>query len=59
MTTGAIPLADLGRLKDAARRTRRLRLLAAGVVVGAAALALVVSLRTHPRATAFLPQASS
>lgn len=56
MTTGAIPLADLGRLKDAARRTRRLRLLAAGVVVGAAALALVVSLGTHPRATAFLPQ---
>ncbi len=59
MSASAIPLADLGRLKGAARRTRRLRLLAAGGVVVAAALALVVSLRTHPGATAFLPEGTN
>lgn len=59
MTTGAIPLADIGRLGNAARRTRRLRLLAAGAVVVAAALALLVALRAHPRATPFLPQGTN
>jgi hypothetical protein len=55
MTTDAIPLADLGRLRDAARRTTRLRLLAVLGVAAAAAAALVVSLRTHPQTAAFLP----
>jgi hypothetical protein len=59
MSTGAIPLADLGRLKDAAGLTRRLRLLSAAAVLAAAALALVVALRMHPRETAFLPQGTN
>ena len=45
MSTDAIPLADLGRLRDAAGLTRRLRLLSAAAVVAAAALALVVALQ--------------
>jgi hypothetical protein len=59
MTAGAIPLADLGRLEDDARRTRRMRLLSAGAVVVAAVLALAVALRTHPRAAVFLPQGTN
>jgi hypothetical protein len=59
MSTDAIPLGDLGRLGDAARRTRRLRLLSAAVLVVAAALALVISLRSQARTTAFLPQGTN
>jgi hypothetical protein len=56
MSTDAIPLADLGRLSDTARRTGRARLLAAAASVVAAALALVVALRMHPTTTPFLPE---
>jgi hypothetical protein len=59
MTASAIPLADVRRLERAARRTRRMRLLSAGAVVVAAALALAVALRTHPRAAVFLPQGTN
>ncbi len=55
MSTDAIPLADLGRLAEAARRTRRLRLLSAAALIVATVLALLVALRTHPTTTAFLP----
>ena len=55
MSTDAIPLADLGRLSDAARRTGRTRLLAATAVVVVAGLALVVASRMHPTATPFVP----
>lgn len=59
MRTEAIPLADLGRLSDAGRRTRRLRVLAGAGCVVAACLALVVALRTHPTATAFVPKGTN
>jgi hypothetical protein len=55
MSTGAIPLADLGRLSDAARRTGRTRLVAAAAVVVVAALGLAVALRMHPTTTPFVP----
>ena len=59
MSADAIPLADLGRLGDAARRTRRVRLLAAGAAVATAALALLVALRTHPSTTALVPEGTN
>ncbi|HEY1318032.1 MAG TPA: vWA domain-containing protein [Gaiella sp.] len=59
MRADAIPLADLGRLSDAARRTRRLRLLAAAACVSAAALSLFVALRMHPTTTAFVPEGTN
>lgn len=59
MRTEAIPLADLGRLSDAGRRTRRLRMLAGAGCVVAACLALVVALRTHPTTTAFVPEGTN
>jgi hypothetical protein len=59
MTSDVIPLADLDRLEDAARRTRRLRLGSAAAIVAAAVLALVVALRMHPHATAYLPQGTN
>lgn len=59
MSTDAIPLADFGRLSDAARRTGRARLVAAGAAIAAAALALVVALGMHPTATPFLPSGTN
>jgi len=56
---GVIPLADVRRLGDAARRTRRLRLLSAAALVAAATLALVLALRTHPPTTAYLPRGTN
>ena len=55
MTADAIPLADIDRLTDAARRTRRLRGVSGAACVVAVGLALVVALRMHPTTTAFLP----
>ena len=59
MRTDAIPLADLGRLSDAARRTRRVRLLACGACVVAAGLSLLVALRMHPTTSAFVPHGTN
>jgi hypothetical protein len=55
MSTGAIPLAGLGRLSRAARWTGRVRLLAAALTVVVATLALVVALRMHPTTSPFVP----
>ncbi len=59
MRADAIPLADLGRLSDAARRTRHLRVLAGLGCVVIAGLALVVALRLHPTTTAFVPEGTN
>jgi len=59
MRAGAIPLADIGRLSGAARRTRRVRLLAGLGCTVIAGLSLVVALRMHPTTTAFVPQGTN
>jgi len=59
MRADAIPLADLGRLSDAARRTRRFRVLAGVGCVVAAGLAFIVTLRMHPTTTAFVPRGTN
>ena len=55
MRTDAIPLADVGRLSNAARWTRRVRVLAGIACVAAAGLSLVAALRMQPTTTAFVP----
>ena len=55
MSTDAIPLADVGRLSNAARWTRRFRVLAGIACVAAAGLSLVAALRMQPTTTAFVP----
>ena len=55
MRTDAIPLADVGRLSNAARWTRRFRVLAGTACVAAAGLSLVAALRMQPTTTAFVP----
>jgi len=59
MRADAIPLADVGRLSDAARRTGRARLLAGGACVVAAGLSLLVALRMHPTTSTFVPRGTN
>ena len=56
MSAGTIPLADLGRLAQAARRTWRLRILAAAAAILAAVLAVVAAGRMDSTTTPFLPK---
>lgn len=55
MRADAIPLADLGRLTNAATWTRRFRVLAGTACVIAAGASLLVALRMHPTTTPFVP----
>jgi hypothetical protein len=59
MRADAIPLSDLARLSDAARRTWHLRVLAGLGCVVIAGLSLVVALRLHPTTTAFVPEGTN
>jgi hypothetical protein len=59
MRVDAIPLADLGRLSGAARRTRHARVLAGAACAVIAGLSLIVALRMHPTTTAFVPEGTN
>jgi hypothetical protein len=56
MSADTIPYADLGRLAPAARRTWRLRILAATAAILAAVLAVFAAGRMHSTTTPFLPK---